>query len=167
MNNENEQLQKEVQDLRALVERLRQDFTLHIHNGLDATPVKLFLPITFIGASFIDSSIANSGFGSFSIRHTTGAVELQVSGNGEGLGSQQVVMITPAGKQFGLFVDISGVVTVETNVTQFIFTGTGASGGVIRNLKNAAASALSGTQRDIEIDIAGVKYHFTVFPTKA
>ena len=45
--------------------------------------------------------------------------------------------------------------------------GTGANGISLKNLKNAAASALSGTQRDVEIDIGGVAYHFTVYPTKA
>ena len=45
--------------------------------------------------------------------------------------------------------------------------GTGANGIILKNLKNAVASALSGTQKDIEIDIGGVAYHFTVFPTKA
>jgi len=38
---------------------------------------------------------------------------------------------------------------------------------VLKDLKNLAASALSGTQRDIEIDIGGVPYYFTVYPTKA
>lgn len=45
--------------------------------------------------------------------------------------------------------------------------GTGANGIVLKNLKNAAASALSGTQLDVEIDIGGTPYHFTVYPTKA
>jgi hypothetical protein len=45
--------------------------------------------------------------------------------------------------------------------------GTGANGIVLKNPKNAAASALSGTQKDVEIDIGGVPYHFTVYPTKA
>ena len=45
--------------------------------------------------------------------------------------------------------------------------GTGANGFILKNLKNAAASALSGTQKDIEIDIGGVAYYFTVYPTKA
>lgn len=57
--------------------------------------------------------------------------------------------------------------TLETNVLLFAFTGTGANGGVMKNLKNAAASALSGTQKDIEIDIGGTPYYFTVYPTKA
>jgi hypothetical protein len=34
--------------------------------------------------------------------------------------------------------------------------GTGATGFKLKNLKNAAASALSGTQLDVEIDIGGV-----------
>lgn len=38
---------------------------------------------------------------------------------------------------------------------------------IIKNPKNSAATALSGTQRDIEIDIGGVPYYFTVYPTKA
>ncbi len=37
----------------------------------------------------------------------------------------------------------------------------------LTNLKNSAASALSGTQKDIEIDIEGTSFYFTVFPTKA
>lgn len=38
---------------------------------------------------------------------------------------------------------------------------------VLKNLKNSAASALSGTQLDIQIDLNGTPYYFTVFPTKA
>lgn len=38
---------------------------------------------------------------------------------------------------------------------------------VLKDLKNSAASALSGTQKDIEIDIGGTPYYFTVYPTKA
>jgi len=38
---------------------------------------------------------------------------------------------------------------------------------VITDPKNSAASALSGTQKDIEIDIGGTPYYFTVYPTKA
>lgn len=45
--------------------------------------------------------------------------------------------------------------------------GTGANGVKLKNLKNAAATALSGTQLDIEIDIGGTPYFFTVYPTKA
>ena len=45
--------------------------------------------------------------------------------------------------------------------------GTGANGIKLKNLKNSAASSLSGTQLDIEIDIGGTPYYFTVFPTKA
>lgn len=45
--------------------------------------------------------------------------------------------------------------------------GTGANGIKLKNLKNAAASSLSGTQLDVEIDIGGTPYYFTVYPTKA
>lgn len=45
--------------------------------------------------------------------------------------------------------------------------GTGAAGIILTNPKNAAASALSGTQLDVEIDIGGTPYHFTAYPTKA
>jgi hypothetical protein len=45
--------------------------------------------------------------------------------------------------------------------------GTGSSGIKLKNLKNDAATALSGTQKDIEIDIGGTPYYFTVYPTKA
>lgn len=44
---------------------------------------------------------------------------------------------------------------------------TGANGIILKNLKNAAASGLSGTQKDIEIDIGWTPYYFTVYPTKA
>lgn len=60
-----------------------------------------------------------------------------------------------------------GDIILTANSSLISFTGTGANGGVLRNLKNATASALSGTQRDIEISIAGTPYYFTVFPTKA
>ena len=54
-----------------------------------------------------------------------------------------------------------------TSASSIVGLGTGANGFVLKNLKNSAASALSGTQKDIEIDIGGVKYYFTCFPTKA
>jgi hypothetical protein len=38
---------------------------------------------------------------------------------------------------------------------------------IIKNPKNSAATALSGTKKNIEIDIAGVPYYFEVYPTKA
>lgn len=41
------------------------------------------------------------------------------------------------------------------------------SGYVIKDMKNSGASALSGTQKDIEIEISGMPYYFTVYPTKA
>lgn len=59
-----------------------------------------------------------------------------------------------------------GDLILTANASVISFTGTGANGGKLKNLKNAAATALTGTQKDIEIDIAGVPYYFTVYPTK-
>ncbi len=53
------------------------------------------------------------------------------------------------------------------NVPRVGTAGTGANGIILTNPKNAVASALSGTQLDVEIDIGGTPYHFTVYPTKA
>lgn len=61
----------------------------------------------------------------------------------------------------------SGYLVISANAKGITFTGTGANGGVLKNLKNSAATALSGTQKDIEIDIGGTPYYFTVYPTKA
>jgi len=63
-------------------------------------------------------------------------------------------------------------VTFEDDVTvasgkKISGAGTGANGIVLKNLKNSAASSLSGTQKDIEIDIGGTAYYFTAYPTKA
>lgn len=67
----------------------------------------------------------------------------------------------------GDIVITSGFLVVSANAKGITFTGTGSNGGVLKNLKNAAASGLSGTQKDIEIDIGGTPYYFTVYPTKA
>ena len=48
-----------------------------------------------------------------------------------------------------------------------IMQGLDMEDNAITDMKNSAASALSGTQLDIEIDIGGVPYYFTVYPTKA
>lgn len=41
------------------------------------------------------------------------------------------------------------------------------AGAPIKDMKNDAATALSGTQRDVEMNINGTAYYFTVYPTKA
>jgi hypothetical protein len=38
---------------------------------------------------------------------------------------------------------------------------------IIKNIKNHASSALSGTKKLVEIDIGGTPYYFEVYPTKA
>lgn len=76
-----------------------------------------------------------------------------------------VTTITGALTQTGLATFTNGVVIASAKgVTG---AGTGANGFLIKNPKNAAATALTGTQLDVEIDIGGVPYHFTVYPTKA
>ena len=68
--------------------------------------------------------------------------------------------LTATGKITGDDVDLAAGAVVAG-------LGTGANGIKLKNLKNAAASSLSGTQLDVEIDIGGTAYHFTVYPTKA
>ncbi len=118
-------------------------------------------------AELKSTSVPFSGLGGAAIIHGTGAIMIEISGQGEGLGSRQIMMTNAAGTKYFGFVDndaggfgISSSVDIE-------FAGTGASGGLIMDQKNAVASALSGTQRDIEIRLGGVAYHFTVYPTKA
>lgn len=45
--------------------------------------------------------------------------------------------------------------------------GTGANGFVLKNPKNQAASTLSGTEKEVAIDIGGTAYYFKVYPTSA
>lgn len=59
----------------------------------------------------------------------------------------------------------NGSIIVSANAKGITFTGTGANGGVLTNLKNAAAASLSGTQRTVEISIGGTPYYFLVSPT--
>ena len=44
-------------------------------------------------------------------------------------------------------------------------TGTGSNGLVLKNLKNSSNTAVTGTAKTIEIDIAGTPYYFLVYPT--
>jgi hypothetical protein len=60
-----------------------------------------------------------------------------------------------------------GDLVLTANASKVSFTGTGANGWVLKNLKNAATSDLSGTALDVEIDIGWTPYHFHVYPTKA
>ena len=60
-----------------------------------------------------------------------------------------------------------GDLVLTANASKVSFTGTGANGWVLKNLKNAATSELSGTALDVEIDIGWTPYHFHVYPTKA
>lgn len=60
-----------------------------------------------------------------------------------------------------------GDIILTANSSIISFTGTGANGGVLTNLKNSATSDLSGTALDVEINIGGTPYYFHVYPTKA
>ena len=69
-------------------------------------------------------------------------------------------------------ITLSGTITTDDNIIigsakTIEGAGTGGNGIVLKNLKNATQSSLSGTQKDVEIDIGGSAYHFTVYPTKA
>lgn len=80
---------------------------------------------------------------------------LQIRATGDGAGGVTTPLITTsADLHMGSGLSIIG-------------DGAGANGIILKNPKNAAASALSGTQLDVEIDIGGTPYHFTVYPTKA
>jgi uncharacterized cupredoxin-like copper-binding protein len=67
----------------------------------------------------------------------------------------------------GDIVITSGFLVVSANAKGITFTGTGSNGGVLKNLKNAAAGTLSGTALNVEIDIGGVPYYVAVYPTKS
>lgn len=45
--------------------------------------------------------------------------------------------------------------------------GTGENGFILKNLKNTANTAVSGTAKTIVIDIGGTPYYFLVYPTSA
>lgn len=60
-----------------------------------------------------------------------------------------------------------GDLTFSANASKVIFTGTGANGGVLKNLKNGVAGTLGGTALNVEIDIGGTPYYFAVYPTKS
>jgi hypothetical protein len=60
-----------------------------------------------------------------------------------------------------------GDIILTANSSIISFTGTGANGGVLKNLKNAATGTLEGTALDVEIDIGGTPYYFHVYPTKS
>lgn len=58
----------------------------------------------------------------------------------------------------------TGSMVISANAAGISFTGTGANGGVLTNLKNQATGSLSGTARAIEISIGGTPYYFLVSP---
>lgn len=61
----------------------------------------------------------------------------------------------------------SGSLIVTANAKQLSFTGTGANGGVLKNLKNGANTTVSGTAITIEILIGATPYYFLAYPTSS
>lgn len=59
------------------------------------------------------------------------------------------------------------LITLSTNATTLSATGTGANGLKLKNLKNSANTAVSGTVKTVEIDIGGTPYFFLVSPTSS
>jgi hypothetical protein len=103
---------------------------------------------------------------------------------GKGAGAGAAVSVITSGTNSPLTIDAagSGTITIGGTSTGAVIlpaaitiasaatitgTGTGANGIILKNLKNAAASALSGTNVDIQILIGSTPYYFTVYPTKA
>jgi len=58
----------------------------------------------------------------------------------------------------------SGFIVSSANAKGITFTGTGANGGVLKNLKNSANTTANGTAKTVEVDIAGTPYYFLVYP---
>lgn len=61
----------------------------------------------------------------------------------------------------------NGDIIVTANAKKLSFTGTGANGGVLLNLKNSTNTSVSGTAKTVEISIGGTPYYFLVSPTSS
>jgi len=145
MNNENEQLKREINALRVELSQLRQDLLLHTHNGLDSgkefqAPIitggilqtsKVGLRLVMSGednayefrsdglllADLKSTTVPFSGLSGAALRHGTGTIMIEVSGQGEGLGSRQILMTNADGdKYFGLVDDDAGGFTLRTTL---------------------------------------------------
>lgn len=58
--------------------------------------------------------------------------------------------------------------TIELGINKYLQgSGTTGNGFIIKNPKNHAFSALSGTSVNVELDLNGTAYYFSVYPTKA
>ena len=80
------------------------------------------MSITFGGGVTIkNTAVPFSGLGGMSIEHDTGNLKFEISGNGEGMGSRQMVMATGDNlKYFGMFDDDAGGFTIEGNMNMII-----------------------------------------------
>jgi len=142
MNEEN--LQKQIDSLRSEIKALRDEklLKLHTHNGFDSSKIP-FSSVTAINRLY---SVERGGI----LDMLSKDEHFYIYADPAEPGSEDLVIDAAA----------AGKAT-------FIKIGANASEVKISNLTNASASALSGTQRDVEILIGGISYHFTVYPTKA
>lgn len=118
----------------------------------------------------VDASTASSATG-INVKAAAAAGGVAVSAISSGTDENMTIDAKGAGT-ITLNATATGNIVLSRDVTvasgkKIAGAGTGANGIVLKNLKNAAASALSGTNVDIEIDINGTPYYFTVYPTKA
>lgn len=83
-----------------------------------------FLSGNTVLAEMISTSVPFSGLGGFALKHGTGTVLLDVSGQGEGVGGRQVVMKnSDASSYAGFFDKDDGTFNFEMNIDQFVITG--------------------------------------------
>lgn len=145
-----------------------------------------------VALSFVTSTSANAlGAGAngttnpvFNVDASTASVATGINVKGAAAASGVAVSVISSGTNENLTIDAKGSGTITLNGTGtgkvvlarsvdvvsagvIAGLGTGTNGITLKNLKNSAASALSGTQLDITIDIGGTPYYFTVYPTKA
>lgn len=183
------ELNKKIDDLTKELNDFKELFKKHTHNGFDSRREFHAAKTLFYGDIEFPYKLSEKGYADFSMKtplgfgisvlESVGAAQygdvtitsqpsnIVVGGTSTNGGITLTDGSGSSTKYFKLFHESNGDPYVKTDVVLVEFAGTGATGGVLKNLKNAAASALSGTQKDIEINIGGTAYYFTVYPTKA
>lgn len=125
--------------------------------------------ITFQGADGTDWQpavyLVTKATGTVGNNRVPGLMEFHAYSDAASSVDTTVLTMTAAGITWNTAVPHTGLAVVSAGQIEGL--GTGANGFKLKNLKNAAATALSGTQLDVEIDIGGTPYYFTVYPTKA
>jgi len=126
--------------------------------------------MTITGAGVTDgvglqiSNVAITSGTHLSILGAAGASMFSIKANGAtviaGSASGTAALTVSAGD----LVITSGFIVSSANAKGITFTGTGANGGVLKNLKNSANTTANGTAKTVEVDIAGTPYYFLVYP---